>query len=393
MRLSWLLAVLLVPLGTGAVGTAAAQIDTLPRPADADTSTFGVSVAMDDSIAVVGASGEQSCGPDAGAVYVYERGEGITRWRNTARLTPRDCREKMFFGSVVAVSGSRILVGASNEAFPTELANAAYVFERREEGWVQTARLTGSRERSEGLFAAGLDLEGNRAVVSTSGDAGGTHGGAVYVFEYRSEAGAWRRTARLTADSERVGIGHTVALDGNHIAVAASAASNEEPGSVYLFHYDAGPGSWHTVAQLRAIEAFFIDLDLYGDRLVVGQDRAGSDASGEVSVYERRGHGDWRHATTLRPSVPYESGAFGTTVSTYGDAILAAGYNEQLGREYNIDRVVYAFRKEGDEWRERRIFDIGEVDFGAAMAQGEGLALISSVPEGRAGTVYVVGLP
>jgi len=396
MRRLSLFVVLIVGLVGTTVPPATAQIAKLPRPASADSASFGVSVAMDDSIAVVGASGEASCGRNAGAVYVYRREAGVTVWRNTTRLTPTDCRKSMFFGEAVAVSGTRILVGASSEAFPTERTDAAYVFERTENGqWEQTARLTGNRDREEGVFAAGLDLQGDRAVVSTSGSSEAQYGGAVYVFEYRSDINGWRRTTRLTASrGVRDGVmGHAVTLDGDHLAVAASTFLEDEPGSVYVFHYDAGPGTWHEEAHFTGIETFFIDLDLHGTTLVVGEDLAGNDESGEASVYRKEGHGTWRKETTLRPGVPYESGAFGTTVSVYDGSILVAGYNEQLGKEYNIDRVVYAFRRGSEAWHERTVIDIGKVDFGAAMAQGEGIALISSVPDGRPGTVYVVGLP
>jgi len=377
-------------------GGAVAQIATFPRPEEADTSTFGVSVAMDDSIAAVGASGEEICGPDAGAVYVYERVDGITKWQNTARLTPRDCRENMFFGGDVAVSGRRVLVGASSEAFPTDLANAAYVFERTDDGdWIQTARLTGDRNRQEGLFAAGLDLEGDRAVVTTSGSLRGEYSGAVYIFNYDRGANVWRRSKRLTASPDaRAGVlGNDVSLHGDYLAVAASTFQEERPGSVYLFRYDDASEDWVAATRLRGVDAFFIDVDLHDMTLVVGEDRAGPKGAGEATVYRKQGEGQWEEETVLRPPVAYESGAFGTTVSLHEDTILAAGYNEQLGKEYNIDRVVYTFRRADDGWNERQVVDIGKVDFGADMAQGDRMALISSVPENEAGTVYVVGLP
>jgi hypothetical protein len=71
-----------------------------------------------------------------------------------------------------------------------------------------------------------------------------------------------------------------------------------------------------------------------------------------------------------------------------------SGYDEQLDKEINIDRVVYVFRQRADRsWSQHTILDIGQVDFGAALDQNGSMALISSVPAEGPGAVYVVQLP
>jgi hypothetical protein len=125
----------------------------------------------------------------------------------------------------------------------------------------------------------------------------------------------------------------------------------------------------------------------------VGEDRAGGNESGRATLFRLTGTGGWARAATLHPSIPYESGGFGAQVSVEGRWALVTGYDEQLEKEYNIDRVVYVFRRDrGGAWRQRTILDIGEVDFGAALDQNGSMALVSSVPEGGPGAVYVVQL-
>ena len=393
-----LLALLVVALG-GALASpeADAQIEALPRPDTLEAASFGVSVAIDDSIAVVGASGASVCGKDAGAVFVYERRPGplVTSWALTARLVPRPCRAEAFFGADVALSGSRLLVSASSEHFAGEGENAAYVFERTADGtWTQTARLTGQPEREEGLFAAGVALDGNRAAVSTSGNPEGAYSGAVYVFEYAPATERWTQTARLQGHhSLDTGLlGGDVALDGRHLAVAASTFFEREPGSVYVFRHNPSSGTWREDAHLQGIDAFFIDLDLHDRTLLVGEDRAGGDDSGAATVYTRTDT-RWTQSTRLRPSIPYQSGAFGASVSLYGRRALVTGYDEQLGKEINIDRVVYVFRRTQDAWRERTILDIGTVDFGASLDLDRRIAVIGSVPESETGTAYITRIP
>jgi len=397
------LLLLLVGLCSGLAPAAHAQIEALPQPDTLDGASFGVSVAVQDSIAVVGASGASVCGDDAGAVFVYERHPGplVTSWALTARLVPRPCRANAFFGADVALSGSRVLVSASSEHFAGEGENAAYVFERSADGsWAQTARLTGAPDRREGLFAAGVALDGDRAAVSTSGNPNRdaperAYGGAVYVFERDATTDTWARTARLQSeDSPRTGLlGGDVALDGPHLAVAASTYFAREPGSVYVFRHDAATGRWREDAHLQRLDAFFISLDLDSTTLIVGEDRARDDDSGAASVYTRTGRG-WQQAATLRPSLPYESGAFGATVALHGRRALITGYDEQLGNEINIDRVVYVFRRRPEGgWGEHTILDIGTVDFGAALSLDGQAALVGAVSKDESGTAYVARVP
>ncbi len=383
-------------LGVGS-GPASAQIYELPRPDTSETKTFGVSVAIDDTIAVVGASGEAACGNNAGAAYVYERSGAGGVWSRVARLAPEACRANAFFGERVDVDNGRIIVSASSEFFAYEKSNAAYIYERNDGGdWVQTARLTRpvGTDQEEGVFAAGVALDGDRAAVTTSGDIDGQYGGAVYLFAYNRDRDRWTRTARLTSPNGVANgvLGGGVDLDGNRLAVAASTYFERKPGAVYLFRRSPETETWLFETRIDGVQDFFISLDLDGRTLVVGESRAGDDESGRATVYRQDDEGAWGRAAVLRPSTPYEGGAFGSTVSVRDNWVLVTGYDEQLGQDFNIDRVVYAFREGDRGWEQRTIIDIGQVAFGAAIDQDDESAIISSVPETEDGSVYVVRL-
>ena len=392
--LGWLIVLsgLLVP-----VGPAWGQIDKLPRPDDAHAASFGVSVALGDSLVAVGASGESTCGANGGAVYVYERtSSSVDDWDSPTRLAPEPCVSGAFFGEHVALSGNRLLVSAS-DGNPIDDANAAYLFERTAAGtWQQAARFTAPPGASDGPFAADIDLHGNRAVVSTAGRPEAGRSGAVYVYEYADSTGTWGQTARLTSrQGPETGIlGGGVSLHGAHVAVAVSTYFRETPGSARLFHYDASAGQWRDAAVLRSIDAFFIELALHDSTLLVGEDRASGQGAGEAAVFTRETHEEWPQTATLHPSRPYASGAFGMAVALGDQWALVTGYGEQLGQDVNIDREVYTFRRtRRGTWEERSIIDIGQVDFGAALDVHGSQALVSSVPPDEPGTVYLVQLP
>lgn len=373
---------------------ATAQIRALAR---ADTTTgdhFGAAVVLDGDRALVGATGEATCGLNAGAAYVFERDtSGV--FAEAARLVPDDCASGDLFGRAVALSGDRALVAAGGQVIDPHRPNAAYVFERDSAGaWYQTAKLTAESEFTEGAFAAAVALDGDRALITTGGDpAQRTHGGAAYLFE-RDSTGHWERTARLEGSGGAdAGIfGSHAALDGDRALVTASPYDDEGRGSVYIFERDDA-GAWHETTRLGGVNSFRVHAALDGDRLLIGNARSGPNRSGEAVFYHRTRSGEWRRIATLVPSVPYRDGSFGTAVSLDGDRALVVGYSEQIGLEFNIDRVVYAFAYTPEAgWVQQQIVDVGAWAFGAAVDQAGRLAIIGQTSDAEPGAAYLVEL-
>ena len=393
---------MLLALLVGGGRPALAQIFELPYADTTAGTFFGGAVAIDGDVAVVGASGESEEGENAGAAYVFERDPDTDRWHQAARLTPLDAKAGLFFGRSVSVSADRVLIAASGEFFSLETPNAAYVFERDEATgtWEQAAKLTprtsGHAASEEGAFAASVSLDGDRALVTTWGDAlKGTYGGAAYLYRRDPKSGLWEQTARLEGSgSLRDGIfGGTGVLDGDRLAVAASTYFRRKPGLVYLFERDAETDVWRETQHLEGIDDFYIDLDLDGDRLLVGESKADGE-SGLAVLYRRDARGHWRRVEKLQPDSPYEHGGFGSAVALGGRYALVAGYDEQLGLSFNIDRVVYAFRYKPalGSWRQRQVLDVGEVAFGSAIDYDGKFAIVGQASDTRVSKAYIVRL-
>lgn len=375
-------------------GPARAQLFTLVPPDTVTGNFFGAAVALDGDRALVGASGEASCGGDGGAAYVYERTDA-DGWRRTARLVPGDCEPGDFFGRSLALSGDVAVVAAFRPYFSEETSNTAYVFERQADGtWAETARLRADPSEPEGAFAASVALDGGRVLITTTGDPNGTYGGAAYVFA-RGPDGRWRREARLTGDGVEHGIfGTAGALDGDRAVVAASTFLAGGPGSVYVFERKAS-GAWYRTARLGGVDDFFISVAIDGDHVLVGEAKQQPRATGAATLYRREPDGTWTLDATLRPETPYQRGAFGSAVALDGDRALVVGFDEQLRFDFNIDRVVYVFVRDPatDAWHQARILDIGAVHFGSAIALDGGQALIGEASDGQPGRAYVARLP
>jgi hypothetical protein len=145
----------------------------LPNPPDHDFyHEFGHSVALEETIAVVGAPYHQGAGPVTGirrgAAYVYT----LTDSETTARrrlLLPEDRQDQDIFGTSVAVSGNIVMIGAPG-------ADSVFLFDRSTPGG-PVDRL-GDRNRDV-LFGGSIEVDADVAVI---GSAYGQNG--AYVAEF-----------------------------------------------------------------------------------------------------------------------------------------------------------------------------------------------------------------
>ena len=75
---------------------------------------FGISVAIDGNIAVVGAYLDTHVATQAGSAYVFD----ITTGQQLFKLTASDAAANDAFGFSVAISGDRIIIGADRDSNP-----------------------------------------------------------------------------------------------------------------------------------------------------------------------------------------------------------------------------------------------------------------------------------
>lgn len=96
-----------------------------------DVQSFGRSIALDGTTALVGSSG---------IAYAYT--ETDNGWENQAKLTADDQEDGDFFGQTVALDGDTALVGARHDDDPNgNHAGSAYVFTPADGEWTQQAKL------------------------------------------------------------------------------------------------------------------------------------------------------------------------------------------------------------------------------------------------------------
>lgn len=366
---------------------AQAQLWTLTPP-DSAASFFGAAVALDGNRALVGAPGEDACGPDSGAAYVYEReDDSAGRFEVVARLAPAACAEGRLAARAVALEGGVALIASGGTVIDARRPNAAHLFERDAEGaWREAAVFEGE---ALGPFATDLALSGRRGLVTALGQ-------PAWIVEPDAD-GTWRRVARVAPEGpmpERFGL--TGTLSGDRAVVSAAPRDEAGTGSLFVFERDEA-GSWRETARLTGIASDRMAIALEGSMLLVGHERGGPNRVGKAVLYGHRPDGAWQRLATLAADVPQRDGAFGREVALYRGAsgLRAAivGYVEQLGRSDNVDRVVQVFRYDAQEgWQRGATLDLGTWAFGASVALGGRTVLVGSTAEGERGRVIAARL-
>ncbi len=385
---------------------------------------FGFSVALDgDTLAVsaplegsgaTGVNGNQqdSTGSRSGAVYVFTRSGGV--WSQQAYLKASNTGIDDRFGLSVALDGDTLVVGAFEEDSTATGINgnqadnsaqdsgAVYVFTRTGGVWSQQAYLKASNTEAGDLFGWSVALSGDTLAVGANSEdsaATGANGnqadnstnerGAVYVFT--RSGGVWSQQAYVKASNTGAGdsFGHSVALDGDTLAVGANhengAAtgvngnqadnSAQGAGAIYVFTRTGGVSSQQAylkASNTGASDVFGFSVALSGDTLVVGavgEDSAatgvnGNQAdnsaqdSGAVYVFTRTG-GVWSQQAYVKATNTGASDEFGggggvggkvalagdtLAVGARGEASAATGVNgNQADNSINQRGAVYVY--------------------------------------------------
>ena len=230
--------------------------------------TFGASVAIRGTLAVVGASGDTH-----GLVYLFD----VTTGRELVKFTASDTAPGDNFGGSVAISGNTLIVGASGTA--ADSTGAAYLFDVSDprhpvERFKLTASDSSTRVRSFGRAA----ISGNLAAVGApfSGEAFRAIG-AAYLFDVTSGQQLAKLTPATSEPGSSIGIGWSVAISGNTVLVGAPFADNDTDGSagaVYVFDV-SDPRRPVQTSKLTASDAedadwFGSSVALRGDAILVG---------------------------------------------------------------------------------------------------------------------------
>ena len=319
---------------------------------------------------VIGAAHEDSDGSsqsdnskqDSGAAYVFIRNNGT--WTQQAFLKLSTPNSFVEFGRAVAISGNTLIISSDEIAG----SGAAYVFNRNNGIWVQTARLEASSTSSSDHFGVDLGISNETIVVgSYFEDSIASNSGAVYV--YKKINGIWQEQTILKASNagENDTFGRSVSISGNTIVVGASRESSNaigingngldnslnHSGAAYVF--TENNGTWFQQAYLKASntdenDLFGTSVKINGNIIIVSaineksftsqidgdQGNTTNFSIGAAYVFERNGN-TWQQTSYLKPSNINQSFiGLGSSVAFWGNSpvVSAQHFNSSSGKVY-----------------------------------------------------------
>ncbi len=327
-----------------ALGTAEVQKFGAPNGMAGDL--FGLSVASNGPRVVVGAPQESifRITNTRGAAYLFDASGSLVR-----ELVPASAdalRRDDRYGRAVAASGNTIAVGAPGADDVGSLAGAAFVFNA--ETGAQLAKLvpTGTRRNpADGAaFGSAIAASAERIVVGAPGTfaaGGGNIGGAGAIYLY--DAATRRLIARVTPPGVKPkdNVGHAVAVEGSTVVAGApfdsSAAS--EAGAAYVFNASNGSLRFKlTASDASAQDGFGFAVATNGVLVAVGapfDDDLGA-ASGAVYLFSAATGALVRKITAADGGI---SDQFGIAAALVGNTLLvgAWGDNDGAGSAYIFD--------------------------------------------------------
>jgi hypothetical protein len=273
------LLVLLVPASPASAGACVGALSTVPGAAT-NGAQVGAAIGIAGTDVLVGAPGQ-------GTVYTYRRSALGGYAAVAGPVRPAALLVSSAFGTDIAVDGTVAAVGAP---FHNSLQGAVVLYSRASNGtWSVLQTINSPIDLPNGCFGFSVAMHGGFLAVGAPAaiNAAGFARGVVYLY-VRDPSGTYSYLARLDPNEPAAAqdkfFGWSVGLANSILSVSAPgeqlATDGGKEGSAYVYRR-AGTGAWEALIRLKSADAAG---GTYGTDLAVGTQEA--DGSG-VSIFVR----------------------------------------------------------------------------------------------------------
>lgn len=387
-------------------GTPTSPIATMDNPAPANGDTFGVSVAITGTRAVVGAHSDDTAVPNGGSAYLYDLATSIVPYATVNHATPVD-GERMgtsvaisgmtaagapyddgggtdsgtvqiyqplsqtpaipvislanpspapadLFGCSVAVSGTRIVVGAYGDDTGATDAGSAYVYDLASATpGIPVLIITNPTPAAQDYFGCSVGISGTLVVIGArQDDTGEINAGSAYVYDLAGATPAIPKNILNNPGPPPIGFdnfGAAVAISGSLVAIAADSDDTGafNAGSAYIFQVAGAVVSPPPIHVLNnpspaGADQFGLSIGISGNRVVVGTnlDDTGALNAGSAYVYNLAG-GSPTTPLVINSPVVAEGTGFGFSVGISGTWVIVGANGDDTGATNAGKAYVY----------------------------------------------------
>ncbi len=315
------------------------ETSRLASPDATPGDSFGLSVALSKQLLVVGAP---SAFPSiaSGKVHLFAR--QADGWVHMQRLGGSLAPQGARFGLSVGVQGTRVVVGSPEDLDPANTGRV-YVFEldgvHPDEGWKEVAVLQAADGAGSDRFGTAVAVSADRIIVGAPRHGGG-NAGAAYVFR-RTPDGQWLEEAKFSgvAGSQA---GSAVAISGGLAAVGAPGVA---PGRADV--YRLADGAWTLEQTLTSGgQSFGWAVACAGDGVLVGGRSDPAYGGGNAARVFRREADGWVHADGLHVDAPAIPDFFSRSIALNGNVVLVGANRDGTDNQFQPG-AAYAFGLNG----------------------------------------------
>ncbi|KPA16929.1 secreted protein containing Peptidase S8 and S53, subtilisin, kexin, sedolisin [Candidatus Magnetomorum sp. HK-1] len=312
---------------------------------------FGCDVDINETLAVIGAYGDDDNGTKSGSAYIF-RFNGTT-WGQESKLIAKDGSLNDYFGLSVAVSGSYAIVGASEDNALSTNSGSAYIFAYDDDSnqWKEQAKIFPSDGESYDNFGCSVDISGDYAIIGAHmDDDQGNASGAAYIF--KREVNTWIQQAKITADdgTEYDHFGYDVSISDHYAVIGAYAdePKGTKSGSAYIF--ENINEYWQQIIKLIPEDGdkedlFGMDVDISGNTVMVGAygDDDNSSKSGSAYIFQCI-KDQWTEILKISASDGDSNDYFGFAVAISGHQAVVGAFGDEENGAASGSIYVYDFQ-------------------------------------------------
>ncbi len=200
-----------------------------------DSDRFGFAVDIWDKTVIVGAYFDDDGGIDSGSAYIFRLNLALNQWEQQQKFVPANLASDDRFGISVAIANGQAIVGAPRSDVQGANSGNAYIFSYNSgtDSWTQNQEINPLGEGAE--VGNIVDISLNRVLISADGY--GNNTGLAYIYDY--DGTTWSISEGLIVDdidtNDNFSLGS--ALDGNNVLLGARNKDDfgNNSGAAYFF--------------------------------------------------------------------------------------------------------------------------------------------------------------